>query len=53
MVVRGSLHNPNVLWVAGLSLGALIICLAAACENRRETVLARARRAAAVLGQWD
>jgi hypothetical protein len=53
MVVRGSVENRNVLWFAGLSLGGLIIFLAALCENRREVLLQKLRLVAASLERWD
>lgn len=52
LVARGSVDEPNVLWITGVALGALIIALGAACENHRETILARLRGLAAELEQW-
>ncbi len=52
LVARGSIDEPNVLWIAGVVLGASIIALGAVCENHRETVLARLRYLAAELEQW-
>lgn len=52
LVARGSVDEPNVLWIAGVALGALIIALGAVCENHRETILARLRYLAAELEQW-
>jgi putative effector of murein hydrolase LrgA (UPF0299 family) len=52
LVARGSVDEPNVLWIAGVALGALIIALGAVCENHRETVLSRLRYLAAELEQW-
>ena len=52
LVTRGSMDEPNVLWIAGVLLGASIIALGAVCENHRETVLARLRGLAAELEQW-
>jgi hypothetical protein len=52
MVARGSVDEPNVLWAVGVLLGAAIIALGAACENHRESILARLRYLAAELEQW-
>lgn len=52
LVARGSVDEPNVLWIAGVVLGGLIIALGAVCENHRETLLARLRSLAAELEQW-
>lgn len=52
LVARGSIDEPNVLWIAGVVLGAAIIALGAICENHREIVLARLRYLAAELEQW-
>jgi hypothetical protein len=53
MVVRGSLDRPNVLWIAGLVVGAAVLALAAYCERHREHVLQRLRLLAAELQTWD
>lgn len=52
MVVRGSIDNPNVLWIAGIVLGCLVIGLAAYCERYREVMLQRLRLLAAELETW-
>lgn len=52
LVARGSMDEPNVLWIAGVVLGASIIALGAVCENHREIILARMRSLAAELEQW-
>lgn len=52
LVARGSVDEPNVLWIAGVALGAAIICLGAVCENHRESLLARLRYLASELEQW-
>ena len=53
MIVRGSIDNPNILWIAGIALGAAVIVLAAVCENHREKLLARVRFLAADLESWE
>ena len=53
MVVRGSIDNPNVLWMAGLSLGAAVITLGAFCERNREVMLDRVRVLSDALKQWE
>ena len=53
IVVRGSLNNPNLLWIAGLGLGAAVVALAAVCENNREKLQQRLRMVSASLAQWD
>lgn len=52
LVARSSVDEPNVLWIAGVALGAAIIALGAVCENHRETLLARLRYLASELEQW-
>ncbi len=53
IVARGSMDQPNLLWVVGLVIGGLVIALGAFCENHRETLLARLRGMAAALEQWN
>src|SRR5205823_4519221 len=53
MVVRGSVDNPNVLWMAGLALGAAVIALGAVCERNREALVGRIRVLADALKQWE
>jgi hypothetical protein len=53
MVVRGSIDNPNVLWMAGLALGAGVIALGAVCERNREALVGRVRVLTEALKQWD
>lgn len=52
LVARSSVDEPNILWVVGVVLGTSIIALGAACENHRETILARLRCLAVELEQW-
>lgn len=52
MVIRGSIDHPNLLWLAGLAVGAGVIALGAVCENHRENLLARLRLMAAELRTW-
>lgn len=53
MVVRGSVDHPNLLWVAGLTMGSAVVALAAVCENNREKLLQRLRIVSAALQEWD
>jgi hypothetical protein len=53
MVVRGSIDNPNVLWMAGLALGGAVIALAAVCERNREALMGRIRVLADALKEWE
>jgi hypothetical protein len=53
MLVRGSIDHPNLLWMAGLALGAAIVALAAVCENHREHLLQRIRILSAALERWN
>lgn len=52
MVVRGSIDNPSVLWIAGITLGSAVVGLAAYCERHREQLLQRMRLLAAELDTW-
>ncbi len=52
MIARGSINQPNLLWIVGIVMGTLVIGLGAVCENHRETVLARIRGLAATLETW-
>lgn len=53
MLVRGSIDDPNVLWISGLLLGAALLTLGAICERNRETLLQRMRLLADALKAWD
>jgi hypothetical protein len=53
MVVRGSIDNPTLLWIAGILFGLSVISLAAYCEKHREEVLQRLRLMAARLETWE
>jgi hypothetical protein len=53
MVVRGTIDHPQMLWVAGLTFGAAVLGLGAACELHRERILQRLRAVAAVLETWE
>lgn len=52
MVVRSSVDRPNVLWIAGIGIGSLVIALGAVCENHREALLQRLRMLSAELEAW-
>lgn len=53
MVCRGSFDHPNLLWVAGLCLGASVIGVAAVFEGQREKILGRIRVLSATLESWE
>lgn len=53
MVVRGSIDNPNLLWITGLAVGASVITLAAVCERHRETLQQKLRAMTCMLKQWS
>ena len=53
ILVRGCLDKPDLLWVAGLGLGTVVIMLAAACERKREQIVVRIQSLSAALQQWD
>jgi hypothetical protein len=53
MLVRGAVDHPNLLWLAGLSLGAGVLALAAYCERNREVLLQRMRLLSQTLQRWD
>jgi hypothetical protein len=52
VLVRGSIDRPNLLWIAGVGLGAAVLILGALCENRREVLLQRLRILSAELETW-
>lgn len=53
MVVRGSINDPSLLWIAGILLGVSVIGLAAYCERHREQMLQRLRMVVAELETWS
>ncbi len=53
MVVRGSIDNPNLLWITGIGVGAAVMGLAAYCERHREQMLQQLRVIAAKLEAWE
>jgi len=53
MLVRGSIDNVNVLWIAGLILGSAVIALGALCERHREVLVQRMRVLSEALQQWQ
>lgn len=53
MVVRGSIDQPSLLWVAGLAIGAIVLALGAAAERNREHLLQRVRTVSVALAEWD
>lgn len=53
IVVRGSIDQPSLLWLAGIVIGAAVIGLAAYCERNREKMLQRLRLLSAELETWN
>ena len=53
ILVRGCLDKPDLLWVAGIGLGTVVIVLAAVCERKREHIVARIQSLSAALQQWN
>jgi hypothetical protein len=53
MVVRGSVDDPNLLWIAGVALGAGVVALGAIAERNREALLQRLRVVSATLQAWE
>lgn len=53
LVVQGSLERVDVLWIAGIVMGTLVVGLAAYCENHREVVLQRVRWLSARMQAWE
>ncbi len=53
IVVRGSIDQPSLLWLAGIAVGAAVIGFAAYCERHREKMLQQLRFLAAELETWN
>src|SRR5262249_12842423 len=53
MLIRGSIDDPNRLWIAGVVLGAGVVTLGAAAERNREALLQRLRGVSAKLQAWE
>ena len=53
ILVRGSLDNANLLWLAGLLLGGGIVALGAYCEKHREDLIDRMHLLASSLKTWN
>ena len=53
MVVRGTIDNPDLLWLVGLAAGAGVIALAAFFERKRDNVLSRMRLLTTELATWE
>ena len=52
IVIRGGIDRPNILWIAGVAFGTIVIVLGAICEKHREDVLQRLRILSARLETW-
>jgi len=53
MLVRSAIDHPQMLWVSGLSLGLLVMAMAAICEVYRERLLSRMRFLSSELATWN
>ena len=53
IVVRGSVDNPNLLWIAGVLVGAGIVALGAYCEKHREDLVMRMHLLSSTLRTWQ
>ena len=53
IVVRGSIDQPSLLWLAGIAVGAAVIGLAAYCERNREKMLQQLRYLSSELETWN
>ena len=53
ILVRGCLDHPDLLWVAGLGLGTMVIILGAVCERKREQIIIRIQGLQEALKQWQ
>jgi len=53
MLVRSAIDHPQMLWASGLSLGLLVMAIAAICEVYRERLLSRMRFLSSELATWN
>ena len=53
MVIYGAVDNVNLLWIAGIALGAAVVTLGALAERNREALVARLRRVSAAIAAWE
>jgi hypothetical protein len=53
MLIRGSIDDPNRLWIAGVVLGAAVVGLGAIAERNRAELLQRVRIVSATLQAWN
>lgn len=53
IVVRGTIDQPSLLWLAGIAVGISVIAFAAYCEKNREKMLQRLRILSAELESWN
>lgn len=53
ILVRTAIDRPGVLWLTGLSIGVVVIALAAACEIYRDRIRSRIRELSDELATWS
>lgn len=53
ILVRTAMDKPGGLWIAGLSIGVVVIALGAVCEIYRDRIRARIRELSDELATWN
>lgn len=53
ILVRTAIDKPGALWVTGLSIGVVVIAMAAICEIYRDRIRARIRELSDELATWS
>lgn len=53
ILVRTAIDKPGALWLAGLSIGVVVIALAALCEIHRDRIRTRIRELSDELATWS